>query len=97
MTDEQCHPNCLKSSYAGERKSLGPVSLKIQRGECSLLVGANGSGKSSILEAVAGFLQVESGTIRIGGKNHPWTRVLGMSRGKGESVGSDNSGVCGHT
>ena len=32
---------------------LGPVSLTIQRGECISLVGANGSGKSSILEAVA--------------------------------------------
>ena len=66
-------------------QSLGPVSLKIQRGECSSLVGANGSGKSSILEAVAGFLQVESGTIRIGGKtisdegtgNEPWQRGIG--------------------
>ena len=64
---------------------LGPVSLKIQRGECSSLVGANGSGKSSILEAIAGFLQVESGTIRIGGKtiseegteNEPWQRGIG--------------------
>ena len=66
-------------------QKLGPVSLTIQRGECISLVGANGSGKSSILEAVAGFLQIESGAIRIGGKDtsaevtesEPWQRGIG--------------------
>ena len=68
----------------GPRK-LGPVSLALHTGECATLVGANGSGKSSILEAVAGFLRVESGSIRVVGKKvsesdaeiEPWQRGIG--------------------
>ena len=66
-------------------RQLGPVSLSLGKGEWASLVGANGSGKSSILEAIAGFLPVESGVIRLGGREvtglqpptEPWQRGIG--------------------
>ncbi len=50
----------------GER-CMGPLSLSLHAGDGIAIVGANGSGKSSLLEAVAGFLPVESGNVLISG------------------------------
>ncbi|OYX52259.1 MAG: ABC transporter [Sphingomonas sp. 32-66-10] len=43
------------------------ISLSIARGRWFGLIGANGSGKTSYLRAVAGRLEVQGGTVRIGG------------------------------
>ena len=42
----------LKEQSAGNRKYLGTVSFDIKNGECVVLRGKNGCGKSSILKAV---------------------------------------------
>lgn len=45
-------------------KVLFGVSLQVSPGESVCLFGRNGMGKSTILRAIAGFLTVDSGTIR---------------------------------
>ena len=45
---------------------LAQVSLSLRPGEITAICGPNGAGKSSLLEALAGLLEVESGTIRLG-------------------------------
>ena len=42
---------------------LQDFSLSLQRGECVLLAGANGSGKCSLLNAVCGLVPTEQGRI----------------------------------
>jgi len=55
--------------------ALRGVSLQVQAGEVLALLGPSGSGKSSLLHAVAGFLAPSSGEIRLGG-----TLVAGNGR-----------------
>ena len=43
------------------------VSLRVEQGEIVVLLGANGAGKSSFLNAVAGLVPVASGRVRFGG------------------------------
>ena len=43
------------------------VSLSLESGEVVLLVGANGTGKSTLLRCLAGWEQVRSGDIAFGG------------------------------
>lgn len=44
-------------------------SLTIQDGEFVSVVGSNGSGKTSMLNLICGSIPLDSGTIRIGGKD----------------------------
>jgi energy-coupling factor transporter ATP-binding protein EcfA2 len=47
-------------------KALVDVSLKAEPGEVIALVGPGGAGKSSLLEALAGLLDLEKGSVRWG-------------------------------
>ena len=54
---------------AAERPTftVGPVDLKVQRGELLFLVGGNGSGKSTVLKLLTGLYKPDSGLIDIDG------------------------------
>jgi branched-chain amino acid transport system permease protein len=65
--------------------ALDDVSLTARPGEVTALIGPNGSGKTSLLNAVSGFYRVSSGTISIDGRpvqSYPAYRVarLGVAR-----------------
>lgn len=63
-----CHSLSFQYRNA-ESKALDEVSFDIQAGETVALVGPSGSGKSSLLAAIAGFIEPDSGLIRIGEDN----------------------------
>ncbi len=52
---------------ANEVRALQGVSLTIQPGTFAVLIGTNGSGKSSLLNAVAGSFAADAGTIHLNG------------------------------
>ncbi len=56
-------------SYDGEKNVLHGVNFKIEKGETLALVGASGSGKTTIARLAARFWDVKSGEVLIGGKN----------------------------
>jgi phospholipid/cholesterol/gamma-HCH transport system ATP-binding protein len=56
----------LTVSYGG-RRVLDGVNLDIQRGEVIALLGASGSGKSTMLRHIIGLAKPDSGTIHIQG------------------------------
>jgi ABC-2 type transport system ATP-binding protein len=58
----------LSRSY-GRLVALENLSLTIARGECVALIGANGSGKSTAVRAIAGLLEPTDGTVRICGRD----------------------------
>nr|MBP6686052.1 ATP-binding cassette domain-containing protein [Leucobacter sp.] len=51
----------------GERVVAGPVSFAVSPGEFVALAGPSGAGKSSILAAVLGFVEPESGRVAASG------------------------------
>ncbi len=52
----------LKVSYGGIAAVKG-IDFEIKPGELVALIGANGAGKSSTLNALAGIIQVSGGEI----------------------------------
>lgn len=58
----------LAVSY-GHVNALKGISLDVREGEIVVLIGANGAGKTSIMETVLGVNKVDSGTINFQGKN----------------------------
>ena len=45
--------------------SLGPISMKIQPGDCIGLMGQNGAGKSTLFQIITGNLKPKEGTVTI--------------------------------
>ena len=66
----------------GKTRVLRDASIAIQPGEFFALLGPSGSGKSTLLRLLAGFLQPQSGAIRVAGEDvtrvPPWQRNIGM-------------------
>ena len=54
---------------AGEKKVLENFSLHLDRGEFVTVIGSNGAGKSTIINAVSGAFYVDSGRIELDGRD----------------------------
>lgn len=52
-------------TYRNGVKSLDDVTLNLQSGRIWGLVGANGTGKSTLFKAIMGLLPLQSGSIRV--------------------------------
>ena len=50
-----------------EKKALNGVDLHLDEGDFGTIIGGNGAGKSTTLNAVAGVFPVDSGKIEIDG------------------------------
>ena len=62
--------NVYKTFNAGtinEKKALQNLSLTLQTGDFCTVIGGNGAGKSTMLNAVSGVWPVDSGAILIDG------------------------------
>jgi branched-chain amino acid transport system ATP-binding protein len=53
----------------GKALAVDNVSLKIEEGQVTILVGANGAGKTSILNVISGLVPAASGEVVYAGKN----------------------------
>ena len=58
----------LRKSFAG-REVLKGITLDVPRGECVVLLGANGSGKSTALRCCVGLAEPDAGTIVVDGRS----------------------------
>ena len=52
-----------------EKKALVDISLILEQGDFVTVIGSNGAGKSTMLNAVAGVWPIDSGRISIAGTN----------------------------
>ena len=59
----------VRFSYDGKTDVLQQCNLKIKDGERMALVGRSGAGKSTVIELVSRFYDVQEGEVLIGGKN----------------------------
>ena len=55
--------------YYGAIHAIKGISFEVNEGEIVTLIGANGAGKSTTLNTVAGLLRPRSGSITFDGKN----------------------------
>ena len=55
--------------YYGAIHAIKDVSFEVNKGEIVTLIGANGAGKSTTLNTVAGLLRPKSGAITFDGRN----------------------------
>ena len=54
--------------HYGNIHALKEISFEVQKGEIVTLIGANGAGKTSTLQAISGMIKASSGAITLKGK-----------------------------
>ena len=54
--------------YYGSIHAIKGISFEVNEGEVVTLIGANGAGKSTTLNSVAGLLKLGNGTVEFNGK-----------------------------
>jgi ABC-type branched-subunit amino acid transport system ATPase component len=54
--------------YYGKNRAIQNVSLRVEEGQLITLMGANGTGKTTILNCISGFLKQKRGAINYKGK-----------------------------
>lgn len=47
---------------------LGPVTIELEQGKFTAIVGSNGSGKSSLLKLISGILEPDEGSLNLFGR-----------------------------
>ena len=57
----------FNAGTVNEKVALNGVNLTLAEGEFVTIIGGNGTGKSTTLNAVAGVFPIDSGSIRIDG------------------------------
>lgn len=69
MIEPVLEMNDVVKYYAGDKPVLDGVSFQIFRGETKIIIGASGSGKSTILKLIMGLDKADSGQILVEGKD----------------------------
>ena len=55
--------------YYGDAQALDAVSIAVEAGTTTAIVGANGAGKTSLIRTISGILKPARGSIRFKGKD----------------------------
>lgn len=80
----------IKKSYGegeGHMQVLNGISTQIQKGQMCVILGPSGSGKSTFLNVVGGLDTIDSGSIRIDGKEITGLKPDALSDYRREMLG----------
>jgi len=62
------------NQYYGSSHTLKDVNLTVEKGSCTVLMGRNGVGKTTLMQCITGLVPIRSGEISLGG-SHSLTNV----------------------
>ena len=84
--------------FNGSIKALDNIDLKVNEGECLVIGGENGSGKSLLMSIIAGLEEADSGQVKTGGRvglvfQEAETQILGESPKEDIAFGPRNLGL----
>jgi len=68
MTEPVFELNDVHFAYLSKFLALGGISMTVHRGEKIVIIGANGTGKSTLLQLLDGLIFPDAGTINAFGK-----------------------------
>lgn len=74
-TDAHISFDSVSFSYFGRQNDLEDISFSLKHGESLGIIGATGSGKTTLIRLLMCFYDVDSGEIRVDG-----TPALGIKR-----------------
>jgi urea transport system ATP-binding protein len=57
------------NQYYGQSHTLWDLDLDVPEGQCTVLMGRNGVGKTTLLQCIMGLLPVKSGSMQFGGQD----------------------------
>ncbi len=66
--------DCVSKSFRG-RRVLSAGSLRAVAGELRVMLGRNGTGKSTLMKIAAGWIQPDTGTVHFDGVSHLSARL----------------------
>ena len=72
------------NQFYGQSHTLWDLDLDVPEGQCTVLMGRNGVGKTTLLQCIMGLLAVRSGSMQYDGKD--LTRV-GAEQRAGLGIG----------
>ena len=61
--------NNVRFSYVEDEEVLKGISFNVKAGETVAIVGATGAGKSTIINLLNRFYEIDSGSIKVDGTN----------------------------
>lgn len=84
-------------TLAGEKHALQDVSLEVFAGECLVIGGENGSGKSLLMSIIAGLEECDTGSVSCSGRvglvfQEAETQILGETPREDIAFGPKNLG-----
>jgi len=86
-------PRTFLHRRRGRRTALNGISLEVEKGSRTALLGRNGAGKTTLLKVIAGILPIQRGICLVRGQVHA---VLSIGGGFNPKLsGSDNAILAG--
>ena len=79
----------VQSEHSNQILSIKNLSLNVRRGEILGLSGVDGNGQKELVEAITGLLRVQSGTIKINGKEIQNTKPKNVIKNKISTIHED--------
>jgi putative ABC transport system ATP-binding protein len=76
----------LKFNYPGQQSVAFP-DISLQSGECMLVLGKSGSGKTTFLNLLAGLLMPATGEVKLAGQNLTTMKVQKLDLFRGKEIG----------
>ncbi len=79
MTEHALNVNAARKTFfpgtADEKIALNDLSLSLAAGDFGIIIGSNGAGKSTMLNAISGALPLDNGQVLINGQDVTRTSV----------------------